>query len=42
MDETKCMFDKTYMTEKTEEIGGRGEQQVMKVQKYTQEKMQSK
>lgn len=42
MDETRTNFDKTYMTEETEEIRQRRLQQVLEAQKFTQEKMQSK
>ncbi len=42
MDETKHRFEKTYMTEETEEIRERRRQQTIEAQKHTQEKMQSK
>ena len=42
MDETKRNFDKTYMTEETEEIRERRKQQAIDAQKYIKEKIQSK
>lgn len=42
LNETKRSFDKTYMTEETEEIRERRKQQAIEAQKYIQEKMQSK
>lgn len=37
MDETKHSFDKTYMTEETEEIRERRKQQAIEAQKYIQQ-----
>ncbi|MDE5568839.1 MAG: hypothetical protein K2J12_10430 [Muribaculaceae bacterium] len=42
MDETKRRFNKTYMTEETEEIRERRKQQAIEAQKYIKEKIQSK
>ena len=42
MDETKLSFEKTYMTEETEEIGERRKQQAIDAQKYIQWKILSK
>ena len=42
MDETKRCFNKTYMTEETEEIRERRKQQAIEAQKYIQEKILSK
>ena len=42
MDETKRSFDKTYMTEETEEIRERRKQQAIESQKYIKEKILSK
>lgn len=42
MDETKRNFDKTYMTEETEEIREQRKQQAIDAQKYIKEKIQSK
>ncbi len=36
MNDTKLRFDKTYMTEETEEIRERRKQQTIEVQKYIQ------
>lgn len=42
MDETKRSFEKTYMTEETEEIRERRKQQVIEAQKYINEKILSR
>ena len=42
MDETKRSFDKTYMTEETEEIRERRKQQAIEAQKCIQDKIKSK
>ena len=42
MDETKLCYDKTYMTEETEEIRERRKQEAIEAQKYIKEKIQSR